>query len=258
MQIALVNILLILQYSFDTIHVAAGHFIFGLNLCIASAFVLLTLFYLRNYLILTFALDRFASVCIPFHYPKYRHRIVTAICITFFCLSLGNSIIITPPFLDCYELIRNTENCNFSRSCNHKCQIYDVFIILTHDIPTLLFPPVIFVTFYIKRRIIKNKLNNMLGQNQVMSEEDWRALKTFSLLVSMTILFTVAIVGYQVLSPLFPDLGSATKLFASFFSFFVVVDPIIILRNADVREVLGQLVNEIRESFSRRDSEDHT
>ncbi len=74
----------------------------------------------------------------------------------------------------------------------------------------------------------------------------------------MAILFTVAIVGYQVLSPLFPDLGAATKLFASLFSFLVVVDPLIILRNADVREVLGQLVNEIREYFSRRDSENDT
>ncbi len=257
-QIALVNILLTLQYSCNTIHVAAGRFIFGSNLCIASAFVLLTLFYLRNLLILIFALDRFASVFIPFHYPKYRHRIVTAINVTFFCLSLGNSIIITPPFLDCYELIRNTEFCSYSRSCNHKCQIFDIFIILTHHIPTLLFPPVIFVALYIKGRIIKKKLNNMLGQNQVMSEEDWRALKTFSLLVSMAILFTVAIVGYQVLSSVFPELGVVYTLFASLFSFLLVVDPLIILRNADVREVLGQLVNEIRESFSRRDSEDHT
>ncbi len=250
-QIAIVNILLTLQYSSTTIHVAAGRYIFDSNLCIASAFVLLTLFYLRNYLILTFALDRFGSVFIPFHYPKCRHRIVTAICITFFCLSLGNSIIITPPFLDCYELIRNTEYCNFSRSCNHKCQIYDIFIILTHDIPTLLFPPVIFVALYIKGRIIKKKLNNMLGQNQVMSEEDWRALKTFSLLVSMAILFTVAIVGYLVLTSLFPELGVVYTLIGSLFSFLVVVDPIIILKNADVREVLGQLMKEIRESLSQ-------
>ncbi len=250
-QIAIVNILLSLQYSCNTIHVAAGRYLFGSNLCIASGFVLLTFFYLRNFLILIFALDRFASVFIPFHYPKYRHRIVTAICIAFFCLSLGNSIIITPPFLDCYELLRNTEICTFSRTCNHKCQIYDIFITLTHDIPSLLFPPVIFVTLYIKGRIIKKKLNNMLGQNQVMSEEDWRALKTFSLLVSMTILFAVALVGYQVLTSLFPELGVVYTLFASLFNFLVVVDPIIILRNADVREVLGQLMKEIRELLSK-------
>ncbi len=88
-----------------------------------------------------------------------------------------------------------------------------------------------------------------------MSEKDWRALKTFSLLVSMAVLFTVAIVGYQVLSSVFPELGVVYTLFASLFSFLLVVDPLVILRNADVREVLGQLVNEIRESFSRRDSE---
>ncbi len=91
----------------------------------------------------------------------------------------------------------------------------------------------------------------MLGQNQVMSEEDWRALKTFSLLVSMAILFTVAIVGYLVLTSLFPELGVVYTLFASLFDFLVVVDPIIILRNADVREVLGQLKKEIRESLSQ-------
>ncbi len=139
-QIAIVNILLTLQYSCNTIHVAAGRYIFGSNLCIASAFILLTLFYLRNFLILTFALDRFASVFIPFHYPKYRHRIVTAICITFFCMSLGNSIIITPPFLDCYELIRNTEICTFSRSCNHFYHTnpwYSKFTVSSSDILSL-------------------------------------------------------------------------------------------------------------------------
>ncbi len=82
-----------------------------------------------------------------------------------------------------------------------------------------------------------------------MSEEDWRALKTFSLLVSMAILFAVAFVGYQVLTSLFPELGVVYTLSTSLYNYLVVVDPIIILRNADVREVLGQLMKEIRESL---------
>ncbi len=82
-----------------------------------------------------------------------------------------------------------------------------------------------------------------------MSEEDWRALKTFFLLVSMALLFAVAFVGYQVLTSLFPELGVVYTLSTSLYNFLVVVDPIIILRNADVREVLGQLMKEIRESL---------
>ncbi len=251
-QIALANVFLTISYCLVTINLIAGRWILGLNLCIIIGFVLLTFFYLRNSLILVFALDRFASVFIPFHYPKYSKKIVTLLCILFWCLSFANSLIIIPPILDCYHLINNSVLCSYSYRCSANCQVFQYVQILTHYVPTLLIPPVIFAALYIKGRKIRQQHNNMLGQNPIMTEEDWRALKTFSLLVTLAIIFTVAIIGDQAISYQFPQSSPVSKVFSVLYTFLVVADPIIILKNADVREVLGILVKSLKEKISRK------
>ncbi len=248
MQISVADLVLTSNYFLYGINLLADRWIMGISLCVLSGFIMFSFAYLRNALILAFALDRLASVFSPFDYPKYRRKVMVVLCISFWCLSFFKAVILIPPFFYCYKLHSNTEFCSYSSTCSRNCKILHYIFAITHHLPSFIIPPAIFVTLYIKGRIISRQLNNELGRRALMTEEDWRALKTFSLLVTFVIIYSVAIIGYQVIVSLFPNFNSAGALFAVLYSLLVVVDPLIILKNADVREVIKSLWTKIKKS----------
>ena len=94
----------------------------------------------------------------------------------------------------------------------------------------------------------------MLGLNsRNMSEQEWRAMKTFVLL--LVGIFLVAFPPI-IITTLLLRFGSVVQTLAAKLAFnilylIVITDPIIILKNADVREAFEKLIKEFKDSYSK-------
>jgi len=234
------------------INSVAGRWIMGLPYCIANGFLSFMLYYIRASLILIFSLDRFASVFVPFHYPKYRKRVVTVLCMLFWGFSFLNSLIMIPPFLDCYNYIESLVSCYNSPSCSSHCEIFNYTLAAYVALVTIL-PAIFFTALFIKGRKIRRQVTNLTGENTGMTREDWRAIKTFILLLLPSFLqATVALSPlYRRSSLPFAAKNLLGKIVGNTASLVVLVDPIIILRNADVKAVLKTMIERIKGYYKK-------
>ena len=253
-QIAAADFLLTLAIFPWTLNHIAGRWIWGADVCIVTSFLVLGLAYVRTCLIFVFSFDRFVSVFAPFNYPKYSHHSTIILCVVSWCLTVANSLILIPPLLDCYMFHESTFSCEFSTDCNKNCQSYIVIVMATHFVPAIFIPMGFFLALYLKGRKIRRQEANMLGVNsRNMSQQDWRASKTFLLLLVAIFLVTFPPIILIILSSYF---GQVTRIIIleithGILYLLTITDPIIILRNADVREALGTLIKEVKESYCK-------
>ena len=190
----------------------------------------------------------------PFNYPKYSHKIITILCVVLWSLGIATAIIPIPPLLDCYTVREPTLSCGYSTSCNKSCVIFYLVVMATHFVPTMFIPVGFFLALYIKGRKIRRQEANMLGLNsRNMSEQEWRATKTFVLLFVGIFMLTFPPL---IIIFLFLRYGSVAQTLAAQLAYnilhlVVITDPIIILRNADVREALEKLIKEFKDSHCK-------
>ena len=248
-QLCLSNVILVHFFCIPIIisHIA-NHWIMDLNFCIACGFTIFTLTSLRNTLIFIFFLDRFASVFLPFLYPKQSPRIAIAMCILSWVSSIVYSIVAVPQLLDCYIFSHPILSCFFSYRCSKRCQIFNYVFILSNTFPTTAASVFFFLALFIKGRIIRykeSKINGIKGRN--MLEQEWRAIKTFSLILLALIVvvvpsFIIANIANS-FGTLFRRVTLQVSLNAIFF--LVITDALIVIRNADFKECLTKLFKPI-------------
>jgi len=254
-QIAVANICSANVQGFPTImNNIAGRWILGLNFCIISAFILFLSANIRTLLLFVFALDRFASVFSPFHYTKYSHITTTILCAFSWLVSIALSFILIPQWLDCYEMSEAILFCFYSSQCNGNCQTFEKIYIFLFVLPTILIPTGLFIGLYIKGRQIRRKELKMLGlAKKTITDKDWRALKTFFLLFLAVFLVIIPPIVLSLITAKLGDIihNISLKLGSMIIDAHVVTDFIIILRNADVREVSQKLRAETRKMCSK-------
>ena len=248
-QIAIVDLFLTIGSNFlPVFNSMSGRWIMGLPFCIVIAFLSFVLYYSRAALILVFSLDRFALVFVPFDYPRYSKRVVLILCVLFLCFSFINSFVLLPPFLDCYQFHLTSLSCAYSPYCNSNCKIFN-HILLMHAVPLTLLPAVFFTALFIKGRKIRQQDTSMTGENTGMTDKDWRAIKTFILILLPS--FLPAIVNFSPLyrnsSLPFVAKNLMGKMVSSIASLIVIVDPFIILSNADIKEALKMMIKKIKD-----------
>ena len=234
-QIAITNFLLVIRGIIGTVNHISGHWKWGLNFCIITSVLFFALGYVRNCLIFVFSFDRFASVFAPFNYPKYSYKITTILCVVSWCLGIANSIIPIPSLLDCYTVRESTLSCGYSTKCNKSCKLFYLVLMATHIVPTIFLPVGFFLSLYLKGRKIRRQEANMLGLNsRNMSEQEWRATKTFVLLLVGIFLVTfsphVLLSLVSLLRPVAQTL--VIKLVVDILYLVVITDPIIILKKS--------------------------
>ena len=246
-QIAIVNLLEIPGVSLSIVDNIAGRWIMGVPFCVANAFLSFMLGYTRTTLIFIFSLDRLFSVFIPFHYPKYSRSVVFTLCVLFWCFGFINPLMVIPSFLDCYQYNRAVLSCTYSQHCSHNCEIF-YRVLVVHSVPVTILPAVFFTALFIKGRKIRRQVISMTGENKGMTDEDWRAIKTFILLLLPSFLPAIINISplYRKSSLPFVVKNLLGKTVANIASLVVVVDPIIILRNADVKETLNAMMEKIK------------
>ena len=234
----------------------AGHWILGINFCIFIGFVLFSFFFLRTFLVFVFAVDKFCLVFTPFFYPKHSHKIVVIMCALSWCVSFVYSIIFIPGLLDCYDFVEPAMTCIFSSKCNKNCEVVNYILLPVTILPGTIIALLLFLGLYIKGRKLRFKHQNVFPQNgSRMTREDWRALKTFALLflAILVIIFPPFIVFIVFQSLDINVAGYLAIIISVNISFLhVITDPLIMMRNGDVKECFKKVYKEIYYKLFRR------
>ena len=226
----------------------AGHWILGINFCIFIGFMLFSFTFLRTLLVFVFAVDKFCLVFAPFFYPKHSHKIVVIMCALSWCVSFVHSIIFIPGLLDCYDFLEPTMTCFFSTKCNKICEVFYYILPVTLS-PGTIIALLLFLGLYIMGRKLRLKHQNVFPQNgSRMTREDWRAFKTFALLCLAILVITFPpLIVFMIFQSLDINVaGYLAIIISANISFLhVITDPLIIMRNGDVKECFKKVYKEI-------------
>ncbi len=228
-----------------------GRWTLGAYVCVICAFFRHLCSAVRGILYFTFAFDRVNVVFFPFSYPRYSQRIVITMCILCWSLSLLVSLIPIPPLLDCYGLIKVRKDCLLNPRCSKNCQTFVRMWVFLIYFPFSFLAIGLYAVLYLKGRKIRRKEMKMIDRShQTISDSDWRALKTILILFSsfLSTSFFPLILTVIIEQAKGVDISFILVLMGILVHMVIVMDPIIILRNADARRACTRLASTLKQN----------
>ena len=207
----------------------------------------------RACIMCVFVIDRFLSIFAPYFYPRHSNKIA----ITLSVIAWASSVLFQVPFLpglfDCYRYFSDQGLCVASSSCGQFCGPYSRLYSSLTFLPASLISVVLYVLLYWKVRKIKRE-NISIGCNASQRRRDWKTAITFFLLflasfVLTTVTFSFIIIFASLLRTSGPSpvvyVGLVISISVS--TLIGVVDPIVIMRHSDVKEVLREIKTKLRQ-----------
>ncbi len=252
LQIVAQDLVLAMITSSGIVSSIANQWILGEHVCSLVGAVFLIAAMVRTPVMLVFVIDRFLTVFCPFAYPKCQTKVVIilSIIVWLFAFLFGTLGYI----LDCYSFRARPQICLFSGSCSTKCSILSGFIYGVYATPAAIIPIFLYAILFIKAWKIRKEI--ALPGNSEKLKADRRATVTFFLLfttvfalaapnaiISPTIGFTFR--GRKVPAPLYV----LSVIAGSVNSLLVISDPILIIWNRDVKEVISLIKMKIKGKF---------
>ena len=239
----------------------ANRWLFGEHLCMLAAYIYLTYLLLRTLLMFTFVVDRFLSVFWPYTYPKHSQKIMTVISISTWVIALGARII--PGVLDCFSYVPTSYQCVHSSRCSPACVAAANANLAFVFGPATIIPIVLYAALYCKalqfRKIELRMAKTNSGSREKREKMEWKATITFFMLFVSLFTFTTPVVFLNILfSSISRDILRSPYMFvmrsvlSSMTSLLVVVDPIVIMRNKDVSEILFRITRKERTPSAER------
>lgn len=223
----------------------ANQWIFGEHMCsVVGAAILLTST-VRSFLLLIFVIDRFLYVFLPFFYPRHKVKITTALSAASWILSLVVSII--GLVLDCFRFTPISWMCGIFGDCNQNCSLFlnvELGIIV---VPLTVVPTILYTLLYIKARRLKKSdakvRKQVTGHTDNFLHEQRATITYFLLFITVFALALPSLVVFLIIHIVYKDESPPAALYAlqvialCLVSIVIVTDPIVVMRNRDVREI---------------------
>ena len=240
----------------------ADRFIFN-GSCALLGFLITFLFVARNFLTLVLVVDRFCLIFLPFWYSRNRMQVVIPLSIAGWMLAFTVTVIPVILFIECYVFQRVSWNCLLGVSCslNPVCTSYS-FIVTTMANLTTFLALLLYSGLLYRARKLRNKIATISQSSE--SEEDRaiarRERKRERKANTTFLIMFIALVGVTLPSYIFfnlntvvsrgmstpPALTVAMVAFGNLYSLIFILDPIVMMRNEDVREVVEGMIAWLR------------
>ncbi len=247
LQIVLINLVNSLSFATEIISNIANQWFFGEYICVLVGFLHFLAYITRIVLMLVFVIDRCLTIYIPFAYPKYRQKIVCTLSVIAWLLVFLIAIVMLPGLFDCYAYTPFRYGCIVSSRCSRACftllNINTAVIVL----PSIIMSTILYISLFWKAKKAKES-DNAPANIQANDEQkkEWRATITFSLMFLALFLlifpFFLNLLVFRIVHAIIDVQRFWSVLSGLLFNlvtFLVVMDPIFIMRNRDVRDVLS-------------------
>ena len=221
----------------------AREWVLGYAMCHVIAGISGAFFVAHFLMLLVLALDRAFTVFMPFYYERHGSKIAFGMSVALWAISLSRPI--SEAALGCVTFVPTYKICASTGSCNSICSVYVPVFAWIVTVPGIVAPLVLYVVMYMKGR----QLNRQVVENSE-SPFNKRIFKTFFILL-------VAIIGVALTAfILFTWLLVSTTITIEFYIIQVLIgrtlsnsitiaDPVILLRNQDVRNAWKGHQNEM-------------
>ena len=231
------------------------------GMCTAIGIVVFHMRIATIYLMFVLAIDRFLTVFTPFWYQRWRKRVVIMLSLGAWIVSFIIALIPVKGILDCYSFQRHTWACVPSTGCSNKnaCSVYNsTSIALSNGCNVISL--ILYFIMFCKARQLRSKIRTLqkssanceAGMKDAVTESfrrERRANVTFFLLfLSLTGVsippFLFFVVGNPIITALNvvppPAYIIAGIIGRAMYPLLTIVDPIVIMRNQDFKEVMGK------------------
>ena len=251
LQIVVLDLFLSALYLISVINAAANRWLFGEYMCAIIGMLLFTSVLVRTILMFVFVIDRCLSVFWTFRYPKYKVRIISCLSAATWGFSLLVRIPLLPGLLDCYTFTPLAWQCAFDSNCNDKCAIYSHTYIAILVIPLTITPVFPYIALYYKgRKIRKTAAQEGTSTEEELQKRERRSSITFFLLFLTVFILALPNVLISVgVRSKFADRDAPRYAYIlsfvgiSVLSLLIISDPIVIMRDKDIKERLQQVKN---------------
>ena len=228
----------------------ANRWVFGELTCGLVGIISYATTAVRTAMLFMFAVDRFFTVFCPFAYPKYQTKIILITSVLTWVLSVIGGVI--GYILDCYTFINTAWLCWYSSGCNGNCSIFNGILLVTFFVPATVIPLILYIILLMKARKAKKSMSIIMpsgaGTN-LSPKTDWKATITFSLMfLTVFALALPSVIVFLIIQIVYQEAEVPATLYvlsviaSSAISFVNIMDPIVIMRNGDVREVIHNLI----------------
>ncbi len=258
LKVAIIDSLFVLTFlPVAIISAINGQWLFGLLTCNINGGIIVLFVQLRNWLMFVFVCDRFCTVFMPFSYNKHRKKVILILCLTVLALSVFAAGL--PMILGCFGFSRVVWECIISihETCpNYEfCQLHTITFIALGQIVGNVVPMVMYISLFIKAKIVRNRIIHPGAQIDVeQRKRDRKAnLTFFTLFLALIGVSIPPLFGFFVLEFIFAPLGAqpsevfliVLSLLQELRTLLPVIDSIAILRNPDMRKAINILKNKL-------------
>ena len=257
LQIVVINLVLCFLTSIRLASSIANRWVFEEHVCSLVGLIIFIITVIRTASMLVFVIDRFLSVFCPYAYPKYQTKIVTILSIAPWVLIAVGSIIAY--VLDCYTFVPTSWSCSINGGCNYNCSIFLGLFFITVTLPITILPLFLYTILFIKAKKIKKEIIATIPEGTDTTnqpKQDWKATITFFLLFMSIFALTVpTLVILSIINTIYqgervpPAVHVLLIVVSSTISLLPISDPILIMRNRDIREVTGAIKEKIIKKF---------
>lgn len=246
-------ILLCTVFLLHPITTIANQWLYGEYTCAITGFIYTTFISARTYLMFMSVIDCFLSVFFPLFHRKWSTKVIVILSTITWLFTLMYGVIFLPGILDCYAFCNLLNLCLALGKCSKNCATLGYISIGVLYGPATLFPLILYSTVYWKaisfKRSLESNIHAGISNKGEVQKRDWRATITFFLLFVAVFAVTSPIFILSIIAsalsrmkvPPPPVLYFLISIANVLNSSLVIVDPIIILRHRDIREVLREM-----------------
>ena len=247
----------------------ADKFIFT-GLCNTVGFFISFFRFARNMLVFVLVVDRFCAIFLPFRYNNHRSKLITGFSIIAWTITM--IFILIDVTLGCYKFQRFTWTCSLGVGCKTKstCRVYAAVFICVVNVATLvslsLYSALLHKAKKVRNRVLPLSSGNYddleARERERRRKSERRANTTFFILLIAIVGVTFPTYLISVLGDVVLYIFEATPPAAYTIALVVlrgtpnlstILDPIVIMRNQDVRDVIQIIVDQ----FKSRQREHH-
>ena len=223
--------------------------LFGEHACAILGCISFLTIISRGMLMLVLVIDRFLTVSMPFSLTKRRHRMMLSLIVIFWTISVLYSVALLPGLLDCYTFVPSRWRCLISPSCSDLCVVAGNVVQCVIILPYSVVPLFLYTALFLKARRFQNVIPsvNDLTDDGDAPKREWRATITFFLMfITFFAVIVPSIAVYMFSSsfftasdkPLWFIIIEVAVTLLLILDLSVILDPIFIIRNKDVKEVM--------------------
>ena len=255
----LTAVVLILPMMVTTI---ADRWVLGVHVCVAAGVSFIVTSIIRTGIMFVFVIDRFLSVFFPFFYLRHKVKIAVSLSVFTWVFILLGRLLTIPSILDCTGFILAYNTCSALSTCHPVCSIYSTTFFVIISLPATVLPMFLYTALYFKARLFQRNTARVAdegGERDAMSAEERkreRRVTTTFLLLFVTLFAVTAPTSGTIIaiSRVYPSesLTGAVivqVLMGEGVSLLLVTDPIVIMRNKDVLEILSQMKARIMQKW---------